>query len=93
MVNVQNFLTLVACQKNLDKHPDTDQTASEEAVWSESALFAILITILWVPALKTKILYENRERKSVQNFRTFIAILLWVNNSVSKVDLDQSLKL
>ena len=29
---------------------DPDQTASEEAAWSESSLFAILACILWIPA-------------------------------------------
>ena len=32
---------------------DPDQTASEEAVWSGSSLFAFLTSILWITALKT----------------------------------------
>ena len=36
---------------------DPDQTASEDAVWSGSSLFANLL----IPALKTNILFENRK--------------------------------
>ena len=42
---------------------DPDQTASDEAVWSGSFLFAILTSILWILALKTYILFQNRKRK------------------------------
>ena len=42
---------------------DPDQTASEEAVWSGSSLFAILTSFLRIPALKTNILFENNRRK------------------------------
>ena len=47
---------------------DPDQTASEEAeaVWSGSLLFAILTGILWIPALKINILFENRMRKVLE---------------------------
>ena len=47
----------------LPNSADPDQTASEEAVWSESSLFAILTSILWIPALKTNILFECGNRK------------------------------
>ena len=46
-----------------------DQTASEEAVWSGSSLFAILADILWFKAQITNILWEQKE-KSVWNFVT-----------------------
>ena len=45
-VNVLKFRSLDACQKGLDKvtiRVDSDQNASEEAVWSGTSLFAILI--------------------------------------------------
>ena len=42
---------------------DSDQTASEEAVWSGSILFVILTGILWIPALKINILFEDRMSK------------------------------
>ena len=42
---------------------DPDQTASDEAVWSGSSMFAILTSILWVPSLKTNILFQNRKRE------------------------------
>ena len=42
MVNVSKFETLVACKKVSTNSADPDQTASEEAVWSVSALFNIL---------------------------------------------------
>ena len=55
------------CSKILNttkNRADPDQTASEEeAVWSGSPLFAILTSILRIPALKTKILFENKKRK------------------------------
>ena len=53
---------------------DPYQTASEEAVWSGSSLYAIMASILWNPA----ILFENR-KWDVQNFRTFIACILKKN--------------
>ena len=45
---------------------DLDQTASEEAVWSRSSLFAILASILLIHTLKTNILFENSNRKVFQ---------------------------
>ena len=50
------------CLKGLDKQG----TTREEAVWSGSFLFAILTSILWIPALKTNYLFENRRRKLFQ---------------------------
>ena len=41
-----------------------------EAVWSGSSLFDTLTSLLWITALKTNILLENRKR-SFGNFRTF----------------------
>ena len=44
---VLKFQTLVACQKMaLTNNDNPDQTASEEAVWSGSSLFATLTSIL-----------------------------------------------
>ena len=40
--DVLKIWTLVACQKTQTNSTDPDQTASEEAVWSWSVLFAIL---------------------------------------------------
>ena len=37
--------------------------SSEEAVWSESSLFAMLTTILWIPSLETSNLFDNRMRE------------------------------
>ena len=52
--------------KSSDKNrTDPDQTASEEAVWSGSSLFAILTSILWIAALITSIWEQNG--KSAQN--------------------------
>ena len=58
-VNVLKFRTLIACQKGLDKQgrPRSD------CVWSGSSLFATLTWNLWIPALKTNILFMNRKRK------------------------------
>ena len=66
IVDVLKYRTLVACIKALANSADPDQTASSEAVWSRSSLFAILTSILWISALGTYILW-----KSVQNFRKF----------------------
>ena len=52
-VNVWNFQTLVLWRKGLDKQGRPK---------SGSSLFAIQTTILWIPALKTNILFENRKR-------------------------------
>ena len=54
MITVK-FQTLVACQKGLDNSVGPDQTASEEAVRSGPSLFAIMTSILLIPALITKI--------------------------------------
>ena len=51
---------------------DTDQTASEEAVRSESSLFAILTSILLIPAMITNFLVEKkRESKSFKILEHF----------------------
>ena len=44
---------------------DPDQTASEEAVWSGSSLFAILTSNLWC---------HHSIEKIVRNFRTFTLV-------------------
>ena len=75
MVNVLKLWTLVAAKKVYTNSADPDQTASEEADWSGSSLFAILTSILWIPAMKTYILFENRKRR-VQKFRTFTWTLI-----------------
>ena len=64
--------------QGLTNSSDPDKTASKEAVWSGSALFAILTSILWITALKTNILhvFEKRYRKSVQFFRMFTLNLI-----------------
>ena len=59
------FRTLVAWQKGLDS-ADPDQTASEEAVWWGSSLFAVITSILWIPALITNIIFQSWVK--VQNF-------------------------
>ena len=53
------FLTN-ACHKKPRQlnRADSDQTAPEEAVWSESALFAVLKIILWEQTY-----FENQKRK------------------------------
>ena len=56
-VNVLNFQTVVACQKGLDKQCRPR---------SGSSLFAILISLLRIPALNTNILFENRKRKVLE---------------------------
>ena len=60
VVNVLKFWTLVACQKGLDKQL---RTRFEEAIWSGFSLFAILTSILWIPAQITHIFFENRKWK------------------------------
>ena len=65
-VNVLKFRTLVAYLKGLTNKADPDQTASEEAVWSGSSLFAILTSILWIPVQITNILFEKRKRKVLE---------------------------
>ena len=53
-------------RKALADMADPDQTASEEAVWSGSSLFAILTSMLFIPALITNNLFENRKRKVLE---------------------------
>ena len=55
---------------------DPDQTASEEAVWSGSSLFAILTPTLLIPALKTNILFENRKWKVFKTLEHFCKQIL-----------------
>ena len=61
MVNVLKVPKLVAFQKCLDKQH------RPRSVWSGSFLFAILTSILEIPAIKTNILFENRKRKVSEN--------------------------
>ena len=65
-VNALKFWTLVA----LKNTADLDQTASEEAVWSGQSDQGLSTSNLWISALKTNILFDNRKR----NFRTFIVL-------------------
>ena len=56
-------------KKGLDKRVDPDQTASEEAVWWGSSLFATLTRNLWIPALKLKpTFYLRTEREKLSKF-------------------------
>ena len=63
MVNVLNFLTLVAC----NEARQTAQTQIRQLLKKQSdqglAPFAILTSTLWIPALKIKILFEYRKRE------------------------------
>ena len=52
--------------------PDQTTTASKEAVWLGSFLFAALICNLFILALITNISFDNRKRKGARNnFRIF----------------------
>ena len=72
------FRTQVVCWKGLDKQC---RPRSEEAVWSRSSLFAILTHILPIAALiisNTFLFFfisEEKEEKSVRNFRTLTVLL------------------
>ena len=48
-------------KKSLTNSADPDKTASAEAIWSGSSLFAILTSILLIPALITKIYIVKRK--------------------------------
>ena len=64
-VDVLKFLTIVACQKGLDKQckPRSD------CFFRGSFLFAILASLLWIQALITIILFvREHTNKSVRNF-------------------------
>ena len=63
MENVLKFWKLVTCQKGQVNSAGPGHTASEEAVWSGPSLFAIMSSVLQIPALKTNILFENRRKK------------------------------
>ena len=67
-VNVLKFQTLVACQKGLDKQcrPRSDCFLRVFPVCYSDKY-------LWIPALKTNNLFENRMR-NIQNFKTFTVI-------------------
>ena len=45
------------------KKARTNCADPEEAVWSESSLFAILTSSLWIPVMISIILFESRKRK------------------------------
>ena len=53
---------------------DPDQTASIEAVWSGYSLFAILTSILQIPA-NQNFIWDKQKKKSVWNIRTFTVTL------------------
>ena len=59
-VNVLKFQTLVACQKGVDQ---LRGPRSQEAVWSGYSLFAILTSILWIPALITLFNFRTDREK------------------------------
>ena len=56
-IDVLKFWKLVVFQQTKTNSTDPDQTASEEAVWSGSSLFAILTSILWIQIPITNILF------------------------------------
>ena len=68
MVNAQNFECWLPVKKGLANSVDPDQTASNEAVWSGASLFAILTSILWIPALTTNILFQIRTIEECSEF-------------------------
>ena len=59
---------LLPVKRTRTNSTDPDQTASEEVVRSGSHLFAILMSVLLIPALITNILPENGKRKVLKNF-------------------------
>ena len=61
--SVLKFQTLVPTKKAKTNIANPDQTASEEAVWSGFAMFAILTSILRIPAMNSNNLFETRNRK------------------------------
>ena len=62
-----------------------DQTDSDEAVRFGYSLFAILTSILWIPALITNILFENRMRKVYEILEHLLYIVI---NTVFKLGPD-----
>ena len=70
----KNFKHSLPARKALAIRADPDHL---EAVWSGSSLFAMLASMLWISALITNILFVNRKRKSVQNFRLYTVFLHW----------------
>ena len=53
----------MSAKKAETNRSNPDQTASEEAVWLVSSLFAILTSYLWIPAMINYVLFENRNKK------------------------------
>ena len=53
------------------------QTNSLEAVWSGPSMFAILTSILWISALITNILFENRKGKVFEILEYFLKNISW----------------
>ena len=72
LINFKNSYTIHVLQilntSCLTNSADPDQTASSEAVWSGSSLFAIQASILWLLDMINNILYANRKVFIVQNF-------------------------
>ena len=87
MVNTLKFRTLFACPKT--NRADPDQTASEEAVWSGSSLFAILTSILWISALITNILFVKRKWKvfEILEHLLYMYLFCWLTLHTKYMDL------
>ena len=79
MVNVLKFQTLVASNKA--KQTAQNQIRQHLKKQSDQGLdqFAILTSTLWIPAMKTKILFDNRKKK-----RKVFEILEHLSSSVKK---------
>ena len=71
IVNVLKFQTLFACQKGNNTHSTGPDQNAAESVWSESPLFAVLLSILWILGMIIPQFIWEQKEKSVQNFRTF----------------------
>ena len=72
------------CPKGIHKQHRPRSDCFFTKVWSGSIVFAVLTSILWIPALINNILFGNKKEKSVPNIRTFT-----VNNIRFKYKLQQ----
>ena len=69
---------------------DSDQTASSEAVWSGSSLFAILTDILWIPDLSLTAQPFRKVFKLLVHLLYLFDLILYIPSTIFQLYRDGS---
>ena len=67
----------ILSQNSLDKQHRPRSNCFKEAVWSGSSLFTIVTSILLIPSLKTKTVFEKRKRKVFEILEPLLYLCFW----------------